>query len=45
LAKATGTATVSTSGGVVSTIVYAGEDSPSFTGENVCAVRGTVTSG
>jgi hypothetical protein len=45
LTKASGTATVSTSAGVLSTIVYAGEDSPAFTGESVCAVRGTVTSG
>lgn len=42
---AAGTATVSTTGGGVSTIVYGAEDSPAFTGENVCAIRGTVTAG
>jgi hypothetical protein len=40
-----GTATVSTTGGAVATIVYAAESSPAFTGEAVCAVHGTVTSG
>ena len=45
LVKASGTATASTSAGALSTIVYAGEDAPSFTNEGVCAVRGTVTSG
>jgi hypothetical protein len=45
LVKASGTATVSTSAGALSTIVYAGEDSPAFTNESVCAIRGTVTSG
>jgi hypothetical protein len=43
--RATGTAVVSTTGGVVSTIVYAAQDSPAFQGENVCALRGTVTAG
>jgi hypothetical protein len=42
---ATGTAAVSTTGGVISTIVYAAQDSPAFQGENVCALRGTVTAG
>jgi hypothetical protein len=41
----TGTAVVSTTGGVVSTIVYAAEDAPAFQDENVCALRGTVTTG
>jgi hypothetical protein len=40
-----GTAVVSTTGGTVSTIVYAADASAAFSGENVCAVRGTVTSG
>ncbi|HEX2415725.1 MAG TPA: hypothetical protein VHJ37_10975 [Thermoleophilaceae bacterium] len=43
--RATGTAVVSTTTGVVSTIVYAAQDSLAFQGENVCALRGTVTSG
>jgi hypothetical protein len=43
--RGTGTAVVSTTGGVVSTIAYAAQDSPAFQGENVCALRGTVTSG
>ncbi len=43
--RSTGTAVVSTTGGVVSTIVYAAQDSPAFQGENVCALRGTVTAG
>jgi hypothetical protein len=43
--RGTGTAVVSTSAGVVSTIVYAAQDAPAFQGENVCALRGTVTSG
>jgi hypothetical protein len=41
----TGTAVVSTTGGVVSTIVYGAENAPAFQGENVCALRGTVTTG
>jgi hypothetical protein len=41
----TGTAVVSTTTGAVSTIVYAAQDAPAFQGENVCALRGTVTSG
>ncbi|MDP9188485.1 MAG: hypothetical protein M3O25_04475 [Actinomycetota bacterium] len=40
-----GTATVSTTAGVVTTIVYGAVGSPAFTGESACAVRGTVTSG
>jgi hypothetical protein len=44
-AEGTGTATVSTSAGAVATIVYAGQSAAAFAGENVCAVRGTVTSG
>jgi hypothetical protein len=40
-----GTATVSTTGGGVATIAYAAASSPAFTGEAVCAVGGTVTSG
>jgi hypothetical protein len=40
-----GTATVSTTGGGVSTIVYAAQSAPAFAGENACAIRGTVTSG
>jgi hypothetical protein len=43
--RGTGTAVVSTTGGVVSTILYAAQDSPAFQGENVCALRGTVTAG
>jgi hypothetical protein len=42
---AAGTATVSTTGGGVSTIVFGAQDSQAFSGENVCAVRGTVTAG
>jgi hypothetical protein len=40
-----GTAAVSTTGGVVATIVYGAESSPAFTGENVCASRASVVSG
>ena len=43
--QATGTAVASTTGGVVSTIAYAAQDSPAFQGESVCALRGTVTAG
>ena len=43
--RATGTAVVSTTGGVASTIAYAAQDSPAFQGEDVCALRGTVTAG
>jgi hypothetical protein len=43
--RGTGTAVVSTSAGVVSTIVYGAMEAPAFQGENVCALRGTVTSG
>ncbi len=45
LERGTGTAVVSTSAGVVSTITYAAQDSPAFTGESVCALRGTVVAG
>jgi hypothetical protein len=41
----TGIATLSTTAGGVASIVYSGQEAPAFTGENVCAVRGTVTSG
>jgi hypothetical protein len=41
----TGTAVASTTTGVVSTIVYAGQGAPAFQGENVCVLRGTVTAG
>ena len=40
-----GTVTVTTTGGVVSTIVYGVDASNAFTGEAVCASRGTVTAG
>lgn len=43
--RGTGTAVVSTTGGVVSTITYAAQDAPAFQGENVCALRGTVVAG
>jgi hypothetical protein len=43
--SATGTLTLSTTSGAVTTIVYAAQASPAFAGEGVCAVRGTVTSG
>jgi hypothetical protein len=43
--RGTGTAVVSTSAGVVSTIVYGAMEAPAFQDENVCALRGTVTSG
>jgi hypothetical protein len=43
--EASGTATVSTTSGAVATITYAVENAPAFSGENVCAIRGTVTSG
>jgi hypothetical protein len=43
--QATGTAVVSTTAGAVSTVSYAAEDSPAFSGENVCALRGTVVAG
>ena len=43
--RGTGTAVVSTTTGVVSTITYAAMDAPAFQGENVCSLRGTVTSG
>jgi len=40
-----GTATVATSGGNVTTIVYGAQNANAFVGEAVCAVRGTVVSG
>ena len=40
-----GTVTVSTTAGAVTTVVYGAVGSPAFTGESVCAVRGTATSG
>jgi hypothetical protein len=43
--EAAGTATVSTTAGAVATIVYGAESSPAFSGESVCASRGTVVSG
>jgi hypothetical protein len=43
--EGTGTATVSTSAGAVATIVYAAQSAPAFAGQNVCGIRGTVTSG
>jgi hypothetical protein len=44
-ASATGTVTLSTTSGAVTTIVYGAQASPAFAGEGVCALRGTVTSG
>jgi hypothetical protein len=43
--SAAGTATLSTTGGTVVTIVYAAQTSAAFPGENVCSLRGTVTTG
>ena len=40
-----GTVTVATTGGIVSTIVYGVDAANAFTGEAVCAARGTVTAG
>jgi hypothetical protein len=40
-----GTATVSTTGGAVATIVYGAEGSPAFPAETVCASRASVVSG
>jgi hypothetical protein len=40
-----GTATLSSTNGLVSTVVYGAESSPAFPGENVCASRATVISG
>jgi hypothetical protein len=40
-----GTATVSTTNGAVTTIVYGAQSSPAFPGENVCASRASVVSG
>jgi hypothetical protein len=39
------TATISTSDGRVATVVVAAQSAPAFSGENVCAFRGTVTAG
>jgi hypothetical protein len=44
-ASATGTVTLSTSSGTVTTIVYAAQGAPAYAGENVCSIRGTVTEG
>jgi hypothetical protein len=44
-ASVTGTAVVSSTDGRVATIVYAADAANAFTGESVCASRGTVTSG
>jgi hypothetical protein len=44
-ASAAGTAVVSSTDGRVATIVYAADGANAFAGENVCAVRGTVTFG
>jgi hypothetical protein len=41
----TGTAVVSTTDGRVATVMYAANAPSAFAGENVCASRGTVTSG
>jgi hypothetical protein len=43
--KTSGVATVSTTTGAVATIVFATEEPPTFNGEAVCAIRGTVTAG
>jgi len=43
--SAAGTATLSTTSGAVITIVYAAQTSSAFAGENVCSLRGTVTTG
>jgi hypothetical protein len=43
--SANGTAIVSTTAGSVATVVYAAQEANGFSGENVCAIRGTVTSG
>jgi hypothetical protein len=42
---AAGTAVVSTTDGRLATIVFAADGASAFAGENVCASRGTVTSG
>ena len=38
-----GTLVVSTTTGAVTTVVFHAQDAPAFEGENVCAMRGTVT--
>ena len=43
--SAAGTATLSTTSGTVITIVYAAQTSAAYAGENVCSLRGTVTTG
>jgi hypothetical protein len=43
--SAAGTVTLSTTSGAVVTIVYAAQAAPAYAGENVCSLRGTVTSG
>jgi hypothetical protein len=43
--RGTGTAVVSTSTGVVSTITYGAMEAPAFQGQNVCSLRGTVVAG
>jgi hypothetical protein len=43
--SATGTVTLSTTSGAVTTIVYGAQASPAFPGEGVCSLRGTVTAG
>jgi len=43
--RGAGTAVVSTTSGVVTTLVYALESSPAFQGEAVCALRGVTLSG
>jgi len=40
-----GTAVIATSAGKVTTIVYGAQNANAFTGENVCAVRGSVIAG
>ncbi len=41
----TGTATLATTSGTVITVTYAAQAAPAFAGENLCSVRGTVTTG
>ncbi len=43
--RATGTAVLSATDGRVATIAFGAVDASAFTGENVCAARGTVVSG
>jgi len=43
--RGAGTAVVSTTSGVVTTLVYALESSPAFQGDAVCALRAVVTAG